>query len=218
VNTGTTNSNHVTVLYDPLCGWCYGATPAFRRLAAQRRVTLELLPTGLFAGDGARPVDHHFAAYAWTNDQRIQLLTGQPFSGRYRTLVLADRQTPLDSGPATMALTAAALTNPNRELDVLEAVQYARYVDGRNVIAVSTLASILEELDLGGAAARVQAPDPALLAAVGARTARAKRLLRELGKTGVPTVVVGEGVSRRAISNDVLYGSLEGLLRALEEV
>src|SRR6185295_13676783 len=98
------------------------------------------------------------------------------------------RQTPLDSWPATMALTAAALTDANRELDVLEAVQYARYVDGRNVIAVPTLASILEELDLRGAAARLKAPDPALLAAVGARTARAQRLLQELGKTGVPTV------------------------------
>ena len=42
----------VTYLFDPLCGWCYGAGPALERLAQLDDVTLELMPTGLFAGEG----------------------------------------------------------------------------------------------------------------------------------------------------------------------
>lgn len=70
----------VTYLFDPLCGWCYGAAPVLGALAQQPGIRVELLPTGLFAGDGARAMDNEFAAYAWSNDQRIERLTGQPFS------------------------------------------------------------------------------------------------------------------------------------------
>jgi protein-disulfide isomerase-like protein with CxxC motif len=43
-NAGPTR---ITVLYDPLCGWCYGATPAIRRLEQGSGAPLELVPTGL---------------------------------------------------------------------------------------------------------------------------------------------------------------------------
>lgn len=38
----------ITYLFDPLCGWCYGATAAVSDLASASEITLELLPTGLF--------------------------------------------------------------------------------------------------------------------------------------------------------------------------
>lgn len=68
----------VTYLFDPLCGWCYAAASALKFLQAQEGVEVVLAPSGLFAGAGARPMDAQFAAYAWSNDQRIQQLTGQP--------------------------------------------------------------------------------------------------------------------------------------------
>ena len=40
-------------LYDPLCGWCYGATPAISELAGTSNLTVNLLPAGLFSGDRA---------------------------------------------------------------------------------------------------------------------------------------------------------------------
>ena len=70
---------HVSYLFDPLCGWCYGASPMVEKLAAEPDFTVTLVPTGLFSGAGARPMDAAFAAYAWENDQRIERLTGQPW-------------------------------------------------------------------------------------------------------------------------------------------
>jgi putative protein-disulfide isomerase len=55
---------HLTYLYDPLCGWCYGAAPALDKMVKLDNLTVELAPTGLFAGEGARPLDERFAAYA----------------------------------------------------------------------------------------------------------------------------------------------------------
>ena len=88
-------TTHITYLFDPLCGWCYGASATLEKLVAQPDFTIELAPTGLFAGDGAKPMDDGFAAYAWENDQRISRLSGQPFSEDYRHKVLGDRTRPL---------------------------------------------------------------------------------------------------------------------------
>ena len=60
MTNGGDNPNRIKVLYDPLCGWCYGATPAVRRLLGDASIRLELAPTGLFSGEGARPMDAGF--------------------------------------------------------------------------------------------------------------------------------------------------------------
>ena len=203
---------HVTVYFDPLCGWCYGATPTIRRLVAQPGLTVELVPTGLFAGAGARTMDDRMAAHAWTADQRIAQLTGQPFSERYRDQVLADRHTKLDSRPATIAVTAVALADPARELDALEAIQTARYVSGRDVTATAVLVDILDTLGLPAVAARIATPDVALVAATETRTTAARRAVHALGATGVPTLVV----DGRLIASDGLYGRFDDLIRQIQ--
>jgi len=202
----------VTVYYDPLCGWCYGATPSVHKLGEQPGLNVELVPTGLFAGANARPMDARFADYAWSADQRIEQLTGQRFSERYRERVLADRAALLDSRPATVALTAVALTNPTRELHALEAVQKARYVEGRDVTDYAVLAEVIAGLGLERVASRVTAPDSALLAAYEARTTKARRELQALGATGVPTLVI----RGRVLESQLLYGRFEDLLRQLQ--
>src|SRR6185503_4343779 len=112
-------TTHITYLFDPFCGWCYGASAAFEKLVARPDLVIHLAPTGLFAGVGARPMDDGFAAYAWANDQRISRLSGQTFSGVYQRDVLGDRTRLFDSGPATLALTAVAATAPDREFEAL---------------------------------------------------------------------------------------------------
>ena len=206
----------ITYLFDPLCGWCYAAAPGLRTLSEMPGVAVTLAPTGLFAGLGARRMDAQFAAYAWSNDQRIQQLTGQPFSQRYREDVLGRQQALFDSGPATLALTAVALTAPERELEVLQAFQQARYVDGRDTSAATTLAELLQSLGLDAAAARLTEPDDALLAAMQARVERGRADMRTFGAQGVPTVIVADATGRRLLRSGALYGDLATLLAELK--
>ncbi|MBB2973011.1 hypothetical protein [Mesorhizobium sp. RMAD-H1] len=83
-----TKTIYLTYLFDPLCGWCYGASPALEGLLQQDGLVLTIIPTGLFAGPGAFPMNAGFAAHAWEADQRIAKLTGQVFSEDYRRNVL----------------------------------------------------------------------------------------------------------------------------------
>lgn len=202
-------------LFDPLCGWCYGAAPAVSGLLESPGMGLELLPTGLFSGENARPMDDAFAAYAWSNDQRIERLTGQRFSERYRDRILGDRQQLFDSGPATVALTAVSLTEPERELEALKSIQHARYVDGRNVISLAALAGLLEALGLKEAAARLARPDADLLDANRARMGRAQALMREFGARGVPTLIVESGAKRWVLDHAAAYSNPQALLSQL---
>lgn len=209
--TGT-SMQPTTHLFDPLCGWCYAAAPGLRRLSEVPDVAVTLAPNGLFAGQGARRMDAQFAAYAWSNDQRIQQLTGQPFSQRYRDAVLGQPQALFDSGPATLALTAVALTAPEHELDALQAFQQARYVDGRDTSAVAVLVEVLQSLKLDAAAARLTIPDSALLAAMQARVDQAWADMQAFGAQGVPTVIVADATGRRLLRSGALYGDLHQLL------
>ncbi|MFN3440470.1 MAG: DsbA family protein [Acidovorax sp.] len=206
-------STTVTYLFDPLCGWCYAAAPALQYLQGVDGVDVALAPTGLFAGPGARPMDAQFAAYAWANDQRIQQLTGQPFTQAYRDHILGAANGRFDSGPATLALTAVAHTAPGRELDALHALQRARYVDGRDTTDAAVLADVLNTLGLADAAAMVLAPDAGLHSAMAARVANAQATLQAVGARGVPQLVVaGQGEALRLLSGDALLGPREQLV------
>jgi putative protein-disulfide isomerase len=206
----------LTYLFDPLCGWCYGAAPVLRTLASHMGYSVVLAPSGLFCGERAGPMNEEFASYAWTNDQRIARLTRQRFTEQYRRDVLGDRAGWLDSGPATLALTAVALTAPDRELDALEAIQEARYVAGRDVTDSAVLAELLHSLDLAHAAELIRAPNENLLSANRACVESSRALMRQFGVNGVPALIVGDGAARRLLDSPALFVRVEDLIARLQ--
>ena len=213
----TTPSITVTYLFDPLCGWCYAAAPALNYLQGVEGIEVALAPTGLFAGAGARPMDAQFAAYAWANDQRIQQLTGQPFTQVYRDHILGAANRRFDSGPATLALTAVAQTAPDRELEALHALQHARYVEGRDNADPVVIADVLNSLGLQAAAARLREPSDALRVALLERVAAARVTMQLLGAQGVPQLAVaGQGGASQLVGGDALLGPREGLLARVQ--
>jgi putative protein-disulfide isomerase len=202
-----TGKTHIIYLFDPLCGWCYGASPLLAQLAAAPGLTITLAPTGLFSDSGAGSMDERFAAFAWSNDQRIGSLTGQRFTDTYRSQVLA-KGGMLDSGPATLALTAVALTAGQHELDALRFIQEARYVSGRDVTDMSELQGLLASVGLGSAASRLASSNSDLLAANRQRVASARALMREFAVNGVPGLIVDDGAHRTLLkAQDLFSGS-----------
>jgi len=199
-------------VFDPLCGWCYGAGATVQALAQSDAIQLRLVPSGLFQGEGARRMDDAFAAYAWSNDQRIERLTGQRFSQRYRDQVLADRSQAFDSGPATLALTAVWLSAPEREVEALKAIQEARYVEGQDITRMETLGDILRSLGLAEAAQELDAPNRVLRTAVLGRIAEAQALMNRLGARGVPTFVFDSGDRQELLHASSVYSAPQAFL------
>jgi putative protein-disulfide isomerase len=181
---------HLLFLYDPMCGWCYGAAAAVGALALDERFRVEPLPTGLYAGDPSRRIDARFADHIQRADARIERLSGQPFSEAYRRNVLGNGGLPFDSGPATAALTAVSRTDPTAELQALHAVQRERYVHGHDITDPEVLAHALAA-SVGGAADawRERLADPELEGAAETRVLRARALIDAAGVRGVPALL-----------------------------
>jgi putative protein-disulfide isomerase len=207
---------NITYLFDPLCGWCYGAGPALEQISQLADVKIHLAPTGLFAGEGARAMDTAFAAYAWQNDQRIARRTGQPFSHAYRQQVLGATGSMFDSAPATLAIIAVGLHEPADEMAALKALQHARYVDGRNTADLDIVAGVLAEAGFNAAAEHVRTPDEALMAAYRARVQAARAQMTQFGANGVPAFVIGEGQARRLLPSGAVFGGPEALAAQLD--
>ncbi|QHQ34415.1 DsbA family protein [Algicella marina] len=202
-------------LFDPLCGWCYGASATIGALADQPDIDLQPHATGLFAGSGARPMKS-FAAQAWVNDQRIAALSGQKFTEAYRQNVLGADDASLDSTVATLAVTAVADTNPERVIDTLRAIQSARYVAGKDVTAAAVVADVLTDLGLADAAARILSPDTGLADLVRRRTAQARSLMTTFQLQGVPALIAEAGGTRGALDASTLYSGPDAVRAALK--
>ena len=186
-----------------------------QQLAQQSHLTLELAPTGLFAGVNGRPMDAAFAQYAWSNDLRIGKMTGQAFTQAYQTHVLGQPGGRLDSEAATLALTAVSLTEPQRELATLQQLQEARYVHGLDITAMLVVEKVLRNAGLAAAADQLALDSGELRQSNDARLQNAQRLMQTLGATGVPALVITSGENRRLLRGDALFGSFENLMHLL---
>lgn len=208
----------IVYLFDPLCGWCYGASPALDRLCAMDGVSVELAPVGLFAGGQGRTMDARFAAYAWENDQRIARLTGQPFSDLYVEKVLGKTGSRFDSAPATLALVAVALSDPGREFAALKALQKARYVDGLDTCEAAVVAQTIESAGFAEAARRLREGDGELQGAYDRQVSQGRSEMSRHGIDGVPALLAGgdgDG-DRRPLPSALLFGNFADLAEAVK--
>jgi len=205
----------IIYLFDPLCGWCYGAAPMLERLRIDG-IRIEALPTGLFSGSGARPMDAAFASYAWTNDQRIHRLSGQLFSADYRANVLNRPGSLFDSSAATLAISAAGLADQNLRLDALRIIQHARYVDGLDVTSLPVLIDLLDQAGMTSAADLLREPTEALFEANRDLVAKGQQLFRQVRADGVPALVIDTDKGPHLLNASALFSNYDNLMAHLK--
>ncbi len=208
----------ITYLFDPFCGWCYGAAPQVARLrAALGNETVQGLPVGLFFGDGKTPMTPQFRDHAWSNDLRIAQLTSQPFSRDYYDKVLSNFDVPFDSAPPTRAFAIAEMIRLGGGLDMLARMQEARFVEGRNLFDAATLIDIAAELgfDRRGFAEAFDGPDGA--AALEIMVDNGQAMMRRLKLRGVPALALRHGDHYHPVAGDGLIDPDAGLVESLVE-
>ncbi|MDH2996994.1 hypothetical protein A1D22_04750 [Pasteurellaceae bacterium LFhippo2] len=176
----------IKLFMDPLCGWCYAATPVIEKLAQSAEI--EVIPTGLFSEDG-RVVSPAFAQHAWSNDQRIAQLTGQVFSEQYRDNLLKVGM-PFNSFPIVVALTWVNQHFPQQELNAHHAIQKARYVEGRDTTSIEVLTEVLASLGFGKTAQElsIALQDKDLIQQAEQRIMQGAQQANQFAVRGVPAV------------------------------
>ena len=173
-------------IYDPLCGWCYGAKP----LIDMARGILPVVAHGggMMTGAQRQTVSAQLRDYVMPHDQRIAQYTGQPFGEAYFEGLLRDTTAVFDSAPPTTAVLAAE-QSAERGLELLGRLQTAHYAEGRRIADRDVLMAVAAEMGLDADGFR-QAFDAASGDVTQAHFKASRALLSRVGGQGFPTVVL----------------------------
>jgi putative protein-disulfide isomerase len=171
-------------IYDPLCGWCYGAEPLVWAAAKVDGLALRMHAGGLWPRPTRLP--EHTRRYIAQADARVGQMSGQPYGEPYLNGLLFDPELVLESRPVIAAVLAAQSLDATKALPMLRAIQHAHYERGLHVVRDETLRAIAEEIGLDGEqfdAARKSVP-------VDEHIAASQELMNNVGAQGFPTFVL----------------------------
>lgn len=182
-------------VFDPFCGWCYGAAPLVESLRKISGLKVVLHGGGMMAGRARQPVTPQLRDYVLHHDQRIAQLSGQPFGDAYKNGLLGDASAVFDSEPPTTAILAAEQIG-QRGLDLLKRIQHAHFIEGRKVADPAVLRALAIDVGLAG-----EAFDKAYASLAGKATfehiSDSRALLNQVGGQGFPTFAL---VHRQQVS------------------
>jgi putative protein-disulfide isomerase len=194
-------------IYDPLCGWCYGAAPLLQAASEVDGLHIELHGGGMMTGSNRKQVSKQLRNYVMQHDHRIAAMTGQPFGDDYFNGLLLDSTAVLDSEPPiTAILTAEAIAG--RGLALLARIQAAHYVQGLRVADSAVLRSLAVEIGLD------QALFDSKFAELGgvatqAHIAASRALLARIGGQGFPTFALQRGTQIEVLDAGRFFGQTE---------
>jgi putative protein-disulfide isomerase len=174
-------------IYDPLCGWCYGAEPLVSAARSVDGLALRMHAGGLWPQPTRLP--EHTRRYIQQADARIGQMSGQPYGEPYLNGLLLDPELVLESRPVIAAVLAAQALDAAKALPMLRAIQHAHYERGEHVVREDTLKRLAEEIGLD-VAAFTQALKTV---PVDAHIAQSQELMNNVGAQGFPTFVLQIG-------------------------
>jgi len=173
-------------IYDPLCGWCYGAKPLVQ--AAQAVLSVVAHGGGMMTGRNCQMVSPQLRDYVMPHDRRIAEYTGQPFGEAYFEGLLRDHSAVFDSAPPITAILAAQAL-AGRGLELLGRLQTAHYVEGRRIADIEVLLELAVALGFERKAFD-EAFEQAAANALQSHIKESRALLAKVGGQGFPTLVL----------------------------
>jgi putative protein-disulfide isomerase len=191
-------------IYDPLCGWCYGASPLVEAARAMPGLAITLHGGGLMTGANRRPVTPALRGFIMQHDKRIAALTDLPFGEAYFDGLLRDSAVTLDSQPPIAAILAAE-TLQGRGLDLLARLQSAHYVEGLRISEAKTLAELAAGIGLDPAGFQA-AFETALGQSGQAHIEESRKLLAQADGEGFPTFILETQGGLERLNHASYYG------------
>lgn len=174
-------------IYDPLCGWCYGAEPLAWAASTVGGLDIALHAGALWPQPTQLPESTR--RYIQQADARIAQMSGQKFGAPYLDGLLLDATMVLDSRPTIAAVLAAQSLDPDKALPMLKGIQHAHYELGRRVVEEGTLGDIAAECGLNRDAFNAALHS----VAVDAHIEESRQLMAQVGAQGFPTFLLQIG-------------------------
>ncbi|OJY74062.1 MULTISPECIES: DsbA family protein [unclassified Rhizobium] len=196
-------------IHDPLCGWCYAASPMVEAVA-NAGIPIALHGGGLMETPTRLAPDKR--AYIRRSDAHIAELTGVTFGAAYLDGLLVDADSVFWSRPTIAAVLAAGTIERGAELRMLRAIQHAHYVEGRRVVDVAVLTAVAGTIGLAENAFSLALES----VAVDEHIAAARRLMQRAGLRGFPGFLLERGADLIRVEHEPFYGRPAEFVRAIK--
>ena len=196
-------------IHDPLCGWCYAASPMVEAVA-NAGIPIALHGGGLMETPTRLAPDKR--AYIRRSDAHIAELTGVTFGAAYLDGLLVDADSVFWSRPTIAAVLAAGTIERGAELRMLRAIQHAHYVEGRRVVDVAVLTAVAGTIGLAENAFSLALES----VAVDEHIAAARRLMQRAGLRGFPGFPLERGADLVRVEHEPFYGRPAEFVRAIK--
>ena len=188
-------------IYDPLCGWCYGAEPLVWAASKVDGLALRMHAGALWPQPTKLP--DHMRRYIQQADARVGQMSGQPYGEPYLNGLLFDPELVLESRPVIAAVLAAQAIDPSKALPMLRGIQHAHYERGEHVVREQTLERVAREIGLDAAAFK----EALKTVPVDEHIAQSQELMNNVGAHGFPTFVLQIGDEWLAVPHGRFAGA-----------
>lgn len=209
-----TNLPELLYIHDPLCGWCYGLSPAINQLqeAFAGQIEVSVLCGGMVKGADVEPIAARWD-YLQQSLRDVEKTTGVQVGAAFRALGEAGRYR-FDSEPPSRAIgTFRQLTqDPGRTVAFAHAVQTAFFRDGRDLNDSATY----DDLLLLFGVAEVEFQRRFTSAEMVRATQQEFAAVGRIGVQGFPTVVLRLGEQGYVLARG--YQPFEQLRQGLEQL
>ncbi|WP_394253101.1 DsbA family protein [Vibrio profundi] len=196
--------------YDPMCGWCYGATPLVESIASSSKYQLVMHPGGMLP---AKLIAPSFRQHILNSDRRISEQTNAQFGQDYIERVAGNEQLVLDSYLPTRAILVGESLGLD-PFDMLKAIQKAHYIEGKAVNTLSSLEELVVQLGLDQQLWRekMQTREPLEDAVIDI----SHQMMTRLGVQGYPTLMIEDNGEFKRLPHTEFYGRTEQWKTLLE--
>lgn len=203
-------------VFEPLCGWCYAASPLLAELQNRFGASWQLVfhPGLLFATP--RTIDQAYRKHIINADMRIAELAGVEFGAPYLSRVRSAAQLQFHSKLPAAAVLAVRALNPALGLPMLELIQQSHYQLGEDVNDTALLTQLAETLglapaDFAQALEKAQSNLPSL-------ATDAQNLMQAVASNGFPTLVLEQGGEYQKLDHSSCYGKPSVLADCVEQL
>jgi len=137
-------------LYDPFCGWCYGAAPMISAAQEVPGLQIKAHGVGMLSGAKAKMMSAEWRDFVRPHEERIHVYSKQKFGDAYVNGVQQREDVLLDSTPPIAAMLLAEQIS-GRGIEMLRRLQTAYYQEGRAIADKSVIGEVASELGFDGA-------------------------------------------------------------------
>ncbi|WP_417356014.1 DsbA family protein [Gallaecimonas pentaromativorans] len=212
------NTATLHYLYDPFCGWCYGAAPMVSAASEIEGLAINAHGYGLVSGPDSKLTSPQWRDFVRPHEERITAYSKQIFSPVYLQNVLESTEVRLDSDPPIAAMMAAEALG-GLGVAMLKRLQLAYYQQGRPIAEFDEL--LKEATALGLDQGAFEAAYSQALGQVDSHINDTRAMVGQLGLRGVPGFALeqdgqwqvfpfGHYLSRPALFKADLQKALQG--------